>query len=269
MQDEAYSGDDGLSLTEHLEELRTRLLRCLIAIVIGFSICFPFKEKLFDFLIAPLVGAALDTPKAAALLKALNAPNNIIATGIAEPFFVYLKTALLSSLLLILPYLIFEFWLFVSPGLYKKEKRFLLPIIFLSIVFFVMGALFAYFIAFPWGFRFLLSYSENVTPLLSMKEYFSFASKTLFAFGLAFELPLVLTGLARIGVVTPAFLAKNRKYAILIAFIVAAILTPPDVVSQIMLGVPLVFMYELGIIGARMATKERRAKATEDFPEAQ
>lgn len=258
MPDENLAQDTDLSLVEHLEELRVRLIRCLVAITLGFGISYPFKEKLFDILIAPLVDAALATPRAVELLKTLNAKSNIVYTGLAEPFFVYLKVALLCGFLLALPFIIFEFWRFVSPGLYKKEKKFLIPIIFLSIVFFVLGALFAYFIACPWGFRFLLSFAQDLTPFLSMKEYFAFASRILLAFGLSFELPLVLTGLARIGVVTPAFLAKNRKYAVLIAFIVAAILTPPDVASQIMLGVPLVFMYELGIIGARMAVSGKK-----------
>lgn len=262
MQDEQFL-DAELSLTDHLEELRSRLVRCLLAIIVGFAVCFPFKEKLFTILIAPVVDAALATPKAVELLKTLNAPNNIVSTGLAEPFFVYFKVALLCAFLLTLPWIIFEFWLFISPGLYKKEKKFLLPIIFLSLIFFVLGSCFAYFIACPWGFRFLLSYADNVTPLLSMKEYFSFVSTILLAFGLSFELPLVLTGLAKVGLVTPAFLARNRKYAVLIVFVVAAILTPPDVVSQIMMAIPLLFLYELGIMGARMVTRNTDADEVE------
>lgn len=261
-QNENLSFGGSLSIMEHLEELRVRLIRCFFAILAGFAICYPFKEVLFRVLTAPLVDAALATPRAVELLKALNAQNNIVYTGLVEPFFIYLKVALLCAFLFALPYIIFEFWLFVSPGLYKKEKKFLLPVIFFSIFFFVLGALFAYFIVFPWGFRFFLSYADNLTPLLSMKEYFSFASKTLFAFGVAFELPLVLTGLARIGIVTPVFLARNRKYALLVSFIVAAILTPPDVISQIMLGIPLVLMYELGIMGARMVASPKNNDET-------
>lgn len=235
--------DDSLSLMDHLTELRKRLIRCLIAIAIGFLLCYGFKEVLFLILVAPLQEAM--------------GTGTLIFTGLPEAFFTYLKVALLGGFFLAFPYLLTEFWLFVSPGLYQKEKKLLVPIIFLSGVFFISGALFAYFVVFPWGFRFFLGFAtESIQALPSMKEYLAFASKMLLAFGLVFEMPLVLTGMAKMGLVTPVFLAKNRKYALLIFFTLAAILTPPDVITQIMMAIPLVLLYEISILGARAFHKK-------------
>ncbi|MDY0163780.1 twin-arginine translocase subunit TatC [Desulfobotulus sp.] len=230
---------ESLSLMDHLTELRKRLVRCMIAILIGFLFCYGFKEQLFFILVSPLQ-------------EAMGTGSAMIFTGLPEAFFTYLKVAFLGGFLLAFPYVLTEFWLFVSPGLYKKEKKFLIPIIFLSGIFFVGGALFAYFIVFPWGFRFFLGFAtENIQALPSMKEYLSFSSKMLLAFGFVFEMPLILTGMAKLGLVTPNFLAKNRKYALLIFFTLAAILTPPDVITQVMMAIPLVLLYEISILGAR------------------
>jgi sec-independent protein translocase protein TatC len=151
--------------------------------------------------------------------------------------------------------------MFVSPGLYREEKKYILPIIILSLIFFIAGASFGYFIVFPYGFQFFLGFTtETIQAMPSMKEYLSFASKMLLAFGFVFELPLVLTFLSRMGLVTPAFLKKNRKYALLLFFVVAAILTPPDVVSQIMMAMPLIVLYEVGIIGASIFARKSTAQ---------
>ena len=155
--------------------------------------------------------------------------------------------------------------MFTAPGLYQQEKRLLLPVVFLSTLFFVGGALFGYFIVFPWGFKFFLGFaSETVRPLPSMKEYLSFSSKLLLAFGLVFELPLVITFMAKLGLVSVAFLKKNRKYALLLFFAGAAILTPPDVVTQIMMALPLMVLYEISIVGARIFGK-KKASSEEDL----
>ncbi|MBA4367059.1 MAG: twin-arginine translocase subunit TatC [Desulfobacterium sp.] len=237
--------DDKLPFTAHLEELRTRLIRCFIAIGVGFAISYGFKEKLFEILMSPLV-------------TVMKGETKMIFTGLAEAFFTYMKVAFLSGLLLASPVIFFEFWMFVSPGLYKKERKVLIPIMVLSTAFFLGGALFGYFIVFPYGFEFFLGFAnENILALPSMEEYLSFVSKMLIAFGLVFELPLVLTFMARLGIVSVDFLKTNRKYAILVIFIVAAILTPPDVISQVMMAVPLMFLYEIGIIGARMFGKKQ------------
>jgi sec-independent protein translocase protein TatC len=174
----------------------------------------------------------------------------------------------LCGLLLASPVIIFEFWMFVSPGLYKKERLVLAPIILLSTFFFLGGALFGYFIVFPYGFEFFLGFAnENIQAFPSMREYLGFASKMLIAFGLVFELPLVLTSMARLGIVSVDFLKQNRKYAILIFFTGSAILTPPDVVTQVMMAVPLILLYEISILGARLFGKKPPEESHEEAQE--
>lgn len=244
--------DDKIPFTEHLEELRKRLITCFIAIGVGFVVAYGFKERLFELLLQPLV-------------RVLEPGDKLIFTGLPEAFFTYLKVSLLAGIMAAAPVLIYQFWVFVAPGLYDRERRLLLPIIFLSSVFFVGGALFGYFIVFPFGFKFFLGFAtEWIRPLPSMKEYLSFSSKLLIAFGLVFELPLVITFMAMLGMVSVDFLKKNRKYALLLFFVGAAILTPPDVVTQIMMALPLMFLYEISIIGARIFGKkpESRKKAS-------
>jgi sec-independent protein translocase protein TatC len=147
--------------------------------------------------------------------------------------------------------------MFIAPGLYDREKRLLIPILFLSTLFFTGGALFGYFVVFPWGFKFFLSFAtDTIRPMPSMREYLGFASKLLLAFGIVFELPLVITFLARLGIVSVEFLKKYRKYAILIFFAGSAMLTPPDVVTQVMMAFPLMLLYEISIIGARVFGKK-------------
>jgi sec-independent protein translocase protein TatC len=162
--------------------------------------------------------------------------------------------------MLAFPYLAFEFWMFVTPGLYGHEKRILAPAIFLSAFFFIGGALFGYFAAFPFGFKFFLSFSnEKIQALPSMREYMSLASLMLLSFGAVFETPLVITIMARLGIITPAFLSKNRKYSVVIIFIIAAVITPgPDVMSQCIMAGPLLVLYEISIIGAKIFGKQRQ-----------
>jgi sec-independent protein translocase protein TatC len=237
--------DEKIPFTAHLEELRNRLIKCFIAVGVGFAVSYGFKEILFKILVHPLV-------------KVMPPGDYLIFTGLPEAFFTYLKVAFLSGLMVASPFILYQFWMFVAPGLYKKERRLLGPIVLLSSFFFIAGALFGYFIVFPWGFKFFLGFAtETIRPLPSMKEYLGFSAKLLLAFGLVFELPMILTFLARLGIVSVAFLTKNRKYAILLIFVMAAILTPPDVVTQVMMALPLMFMYELSIIGARLFGKKK------------
>jgi sec-independent protein translocase protein TatC len=245
--------DDKIPFTGHLEELRKRLVACFIAIGIGFAISYCFKEKIFDILSHPLISV-------------MGTDDKMIFTGLPEAFFTYLKVALLSGFMLAAPVVLYQFWMFVAPGLYQKERRLLIPIVFLSSVFFVGGALFGYFIVFPYGFKFFLGFaSETIQALPSMKEYLSFSAKLLLAFGLVFELPLVITFLAKLGIVSVDFLKKNRKYALILFFAGAAILTPPDVVTQIMMALPLMLLYEISILGARVFGK-KKAKESDKVP---
>jgi sec-independent protein translocase protein TatC len=243
---EPDSDEDKIPFTAHLEELRSRLIVASIAVGIGCALSYAFKEKLFDILSLPLI-------------EAMGEGEKLVFTNLPEAFFTYLKVSLLSGILLATPVILYEFWMFVAPGLYKEERKLLFPIIFLSSFFFVAGALFGYFFVFPLGFKFLLGFaSETIKPLPSMKDYFSLSSQLLLVFGLVFELPLIITCLSRLGLVSVDFLKTNRKYAILTIFIVAAVLTPgPDVVTQLMMAIPLMILYEISIVGARAFGRKR------------
>ncbi len=237
--------EDKLPFTSHLEELRKRLIVCFIAVGIGFVASYGFKETLFGILVHPL-------------RQVMKTGETLIYTGLPEAFFTYLKVSLLSGLMLATPVLFYEFWMFVAPGLYRKERRILIPIVLLSSIFFIGGSLFGYFIVFPWGFKFFLGFATDyIRPLPSMKEYLGFSAKLLLAFGLVFELPLVITFLARLGLVSVPFLKKNRKYAVLLFFAGAAMLTPPDVVTQVMMALPLMVLYEISILGAHIFGRKK------------
>ena len=232
--------DEKAPFQSHLEELRSRMIWSFAAIGVGFVGAYFFKERLFELLMKPLTDV-------------MGEGDKLIFTNLPEAFFVYLKTAFLAGVLVASPVILYQFWKFVGPGLYEKERRVLLPVVFLCSFFFIGGALFGYFVVFPYGFQFFLGFAtEYIKPLPSMKEYFGFASKVLIAFGVVFELPLIITLFARLGFVSVDFLKKNRKYAILLFFIGAAILTPPDVVTQVLMALPLMVLYEISIVGARI-----------------
>lgn len=246
----AADTEDKIPFTAHLEELRKRLITSFAAVGIGFALSYGFKEQLFQILTHPLI-------------TVMKQGETLIYTGLPEAFFTFLKVSFLSGLMIASPVIIYQFWMFVAPGLYEREKRMMIPIVFLSSFFFIGGALFGYFIVFPFGFDFFLGFAtETIRPMPSMKEYLSFSAKLLLAFGLVFELPLVITFLARLGIVSVPFLKKNRKYALLLFFVGAAILTPPDVVTQIMMAMPLMVLYEISIIGARIFGRKKEVPAT-------
>jgi sec-independent protein translocase protein TatC len=232
----------------HLEELRQRLIASAIAVGVGFGLCYIFSERLFQILIIPLK-------------ENMPEGDRLIYTNLPEMFFTYLKTALIAGILLVAPFIFYQLWMFIAPGLYKKEKKYVIPFVVFSSILFVGGALFGYFVVFPFGFKFFLGFAnENVQALPSVKQYFSFAIKLLFAFGIVFELPVVVFFLSKMGLVTPDFLKKKRKYAILLTFVMAAILTPPDVVTQCMMAGPLIILYEIGIIISRFAGKKKETE---------
>jgi sec-independent protein translocase protein TatC len=236
--------DEKLPFTTHLEELRRRLIICFSAIGVCFVISYVFSRRLFEILMQPLVAAMPPEEK-------------LIYTGLPEAFFTYLKVAFLAGVLLAVPVIMYQLWMFIAPGLYDKEKRWVFPIVFLSSIFFVGGALFGYFVVFPFGFKFFMGFaSDYVRPLPSMKEYLSFSAKLLFAFGIVFELPLFITFLAKLGIVNVELLRTKRKYAILLFFVFAAILTPPDVITQVMMAGPLILLYEVSILGAKIFGKK-------------
>ena len=241
----------------HLEELRKRLITCAIAVGIGFVISYIFAERLFQILVTPLT-------------RIMPEGDRLIFTNLPEMFLTYLKTAFICGILLTAPVLFHQLWLFIAPGLYQHEKKYAIPFVVFSTILFVGGALFGYFIVFPFGFKFFLGFAnEYIQALPSVKQYFSFSIKLLFAFGIVFELPVVAFFLSKMGIVTPEFLKKKRKYALLLTFVMAAILTPPDVITQLMMAGPLILLYEIGILVARMARrkKDREEETTEEVVE--
>ncbi len=247
--------EDKQPFMSHLEELRKRLIYSAIAVGVGFAASYAFAERLFGLLVAPLKAVMPEG-------------DHLIFTNLPEMFFTYLKVSLLSGILLMAPFIFYQVWMFIAPGLYQKEKRYVIPFVVASTVLFVGGSLFGYFVVFPFGFKFFVGFSnEYVKALPSVKQYFSFAIKLLFAFGLVFELPVVIFFLAKMGMVTPELLRKKRKYAILMTFVLAAILTPPDVVTQCMMAGPLIILYEVGILVARIAWRSKKKGEEEDEDE--
>jgi len=234
-------------LTSHLQELRKRLVLSFIAVGVGFVICYAFSENLFAILSQPL-------------LKMMPSGGTLIFTSVAEAFFTYMKVAFIAGIILTSPFVLFQVWAFVAPGLYRHEKRYMIPFVVAGSFFFVLGILFAYFVAIPVGFKFLLGYATDfIKPMPSMKEYLSFSIKFLLVFGLVFEFPVVLVLLARIGVVDAKTMARHRKYAILLIFVFAAVMTPPDIVSQLLMAIPLMGLYELSILLSRIFGKKKKA----------
>jgi sec-independent protein translocase protein TatC len=230
----------------HLEELRKRLVAISIGVGVAFVICYIFSERLFQYLILPLKTVL---PKG----------DRLIFTNLPEMFITYLKVSLIAGILLAAPFIFYELWLFIAPGLYQREKKYVIPFVLFSTILFVGGSLFGYFVVFPFGFKFFLGFSnEYVKALPSVKQYFSFSIKLLFAFGIVFELPVVVFFLTKIGLVTADFLKKQRKYAILLTFVIAAILTPPDVATQCMMAGPLIVLYEISILISKMAGRKKQ-----------
>lgn len=228
--------NDKQPFLSHLEELRKRLVISGIAIGIGFVISYIFSKKIFNLLILPLT-------------KVLPPDSSLIFTNLPEMFIAYIKVSLISGAILAVPVVFYEIWMFLAPALYQNEKKYFIPFVSLSSVLFIGGSLFGYFIVFPFGFKFFISFAtENIQALPSVKQYFSFAIRLLLAFGLVFELPVAIFFLTKIGLVTPDIMKKYRKYAILSAFILSAILTPPDVATQTMMAIPLILLYEISII---------------------
>ena len=234
----------------HLEELRKRLVICAIGVGAGFVIAYIFSERLFQLLVAPLKAVMPEG-------------DQLIFTNLPEMFFAYIKVAFIAGIMAAAPLIFYQLWMFIAPGLYRKEKKMAIPFVISSTILFVGGALFGYFVVFPFGFKFFIGFSnEYVKALPSVKQYFSFSMKLLFAFGAVFELPVIIFFLSKMGVVTPQFLRQKRKYAILLTFALAAILTPPDVITQCMMAGPLIVLYEIGILVSRIAQKKKEDRET-------
>lgn len=251
--------DQKMPLTAHLEELRKRLITSFIALAVGFGISYGFKERLFFFLSRPLE-------------EHLPEGSTLQYISIPEAFLTYLKISLFGGLILAMPVILYQIWRFVAPGLYEREKRYVIPFVLFSMIFFLGGASFCYYIVFPFVFRFFMGFStESLQAMPTIRQTLSFATRLLFAFGLVFETPIFFFFLGRIGLVNYKMLARQRRMALVLVFLGAALLTPPDVVSQLMLAGPLMILFELSIqivriTGKRPSVEEEEEEKEEEAP---
>ena len=234
-----------------LIELRSRLLRAIVAVVVVLVCLFPWAKDIYAVLARPL-------------LKVLPQGSTMIATDVTGTFLVPLKVTLMAAFLIALPYVLYQMWAFVAPGLYHHEKRLAVPVIVSSVVFFAFGMGFAYFIVFPIAFGFFAGYAPaGVQMMTDIDKYLSFVLTMFIAFGITFEVPVVVVVLVRLGVVSLDKLRSIRGYVIVGAFVVGAIFTPPDVLSQVMLAVPLWLLYELGLVVARFVAVSKAETGVE------
>ena len=251
---EAEAEEAKMPLLEHLIELRSRLMWSVISIIVLFIAIFPFAEYVYQFLVHPL----------AIVFEKMGGHRRLIFTALHEAFFTYIKLSLISAVFVAFPFISMQFWMFVAPGLYKHEKSALAPFLIATPILFFMGGAMVYYIVMPWAYEFLLNFElqggDGTLPIVSepkVNEYLSLAINLIFAFGICFELPVVLSLLGRIGIISAKGMREKRKYAILIAFIVAAVITPPDVISQVLLASVLICLYEISIFSVRLIEKKR------------
>jgi sec-independent protein translocase protein TatC len=227
-----------MSFLEHLEELRHRLIRSVLALFVGFGICFYFSDRIYGYLARPLT----DT------LRALHLADRLVYTNPTDPFNLYIKLSIVAGLFLASPYVLWQIWLFISPGLYRHEKRYVWPFVFLTSGLFISGGMFAYKMAFPAALKFLVEFGKRFQPMISINEYWNLALTIIVGVGLVFELPVIILILSVFGIVTPKFLLKNIRYAVLITAVVAAAIAPtPDWTTLFMFWMPMVGLYVLSI----------------------
>lgn len=232
--------DQDRPLLTHLLELRNRLLRAVAAVLVIFLALYPFSEELYTWLSGPL-------------RQVMPEGASMVAIAVASPFLIPMKLALVAAVFLAMPFILYQLWAFVAPGLYRHEKQLIWPLLFSSSLLFYLGAAFAYFVVFPLVFAFFSGVMpEGVAMMTDITEYLDFVLTLFFAFGAAFEVPVATVLLIRMGVTTPEALGQKRPYIVVAAFILGMLLTPPDVVSQILLAVPIWLLYEVGIIAGRL-----------------
>ena len=240
-----------MGFLEHLDELRKRLLWSLVAIVLAFVAALTQSKRILAFLLRPI--------------RPMLGDERPVFIDLTEPFLLYMKVALLAALFLSAPFVLYQAWAFIAPGLYPRERRYAFPFVLFATVFFLAGGAFGYYVGFPVASKFLLGIAEEFRPALRISSLFGFQSKIILGLGVVFELPTVIYFLARLGLVTPQFLWRNFKYAILIIFIIAAVITPtPDVVTQCIFAAPMILLYIAGILVAHIFGRARPAPDEQD-----
>jgi|WetSurMetagenome_2_1015567.scaffolds.fasta_scaffold314000_1 sec-independent protein translocase protein TatC len=234
-----------MSFLDHLDELRRRLIVSLTALGVAFLICWSYSAQIYNFLALPIT-------------QHLNG-KKLVFTNPTEPFTLYMKVAFIAGIFLSAPIIIWQLWLFISPGLYKKEKRFALPFIFFSSLLFILGGVFAYSVAFPMSLKFLLSVGESFDPMVTITEYLDLAMTVYLGCAIIFEIPILIFFLSIFGLVTAGFLMRNLRYAILVIFIVAAVITPTtDIPTMMVFAMPMLALYLIGVLVAWIFGKKRK-----------
>jgi sec-independent protein translocase protein TatC len=243
-----------MSLLDHLEELRKRIFWALAGLVLAFIPCWYFVKELFTFLSGPL-----DTP---AVREIFPDGLKLAFLGVTDPFLLYFKVSALAALFLASPFVLYQLWAFVSPGLYRKEKLYAIPFVLFSTFFFLAGGAFGYYVAFPGALQFLLGMSEQFQPVITIERYFGFLMTVILGLGLMFELPVVIFLLSALGLVTPGFLIRHFRWAVVLIFVAAAIITPtPDPVNMCIFAVPALLLYLLGVGAAALVQRGKRRAA--------
>jgi sec-independent protein translocase protein TatC len=269
LQDEQEEADKTLSFGLHLVELRKRIFISLFAIVVGFAACFNYSEFIFRWLTMPMrSNLVLKTVQPYFFLVPKEGNiSDLVFLAPAEAFWVHMKIALLAGVVLAMPVLLWQLWKFISPGMHATERHFTIPFVFVTSLLFFTGTAFCFMIVLPFALKFLLNFkTASLTPMISVGNYIDFCLKFIIAFGVVFELPVVIVFLTRSGLVGIDTLAKNRKYAVLMAFVAAALLTPtPDAFNQTLMAVPIIVLYEAGLIAARIfARGKKKQQQSED-----
>jgi len=237
---------DEMTFLEHLEDLRTRLFRAVLSLFLAVIPAYVFSQEIFQFLSRPLT-------------RFLPEGETLAYRTLTEPFMLYIKVSFLAALFAVSPYIFYQLWKFIAPGLYQKEKRYVIPFVLFTSAFFIGGAAFAYYIAYPFACRFFLQLGSEFEAVITVNDFFNLTVKMLVGIGLVFEMPVLILFLSRMGLITSRWMVRKFKYAVLVIFVVAAVITPtPDVISQSILAVPMLALYSLGIAVAFLFGRERK-----------